>query len=286
MKITNREELIKMGKLISDKHFLPKDLEISSRQINYWKERDIIPFFEKEKKGFMNLSEALWLLIINELSNIGIDTKRLEKLSNEIWIKPFKEKYADTVFEKILAEKKLEKSEKESIEHYLSFEPIMITLFRKEINPFTEAINSCLLSNRNLISLIYCPGTNEYHFNFNNIGLTSDLNNLFFGETLITIPIVPLLCKLVGIEIDKSTLDLDYLSAIENHIRRILFFDRPKFMEIALQEDGNHRIYTITEEHKKGEELAKFFLTNKLPLGAKVIIEPRAQGNYKITIKT
>ncbi|WP_304196472.1 hypothetical protein [Flavobacterium alvei] len=286
MTLTNRDELIRMGRLISNQRFLPKDLEITSRQINYWKGRDIIPFFDKEKKGFMNLSEALWLLIINELSNIGIDTKRLETLSKDIWIKPFNEKYADKVFEKILAENKLEELDKKTIEHYLSFEPIMVTLFRKELNPFTEALNSSLLTNRNVISFIYCPRTNEHHFNFNNIGLTSDLNNLFFGETLITIPLIPLLSKLVGIEIDKSDLDLAYLSAIENQIRRILFFDRPKFMEIAVQEDGNNRVYTITEEHKKAEELAKFFLNNKLPLGAKILIEPRAQGNFKITIKT
>lgn len=286
MTITNRDELIRMGRLISNQRFLPKDLEITSRQINYWKGRDIIPFFDKEKKGFMNLSEALWLLIINELSNIGIDTKKLETLSKDIWIKPFNEKYADKVFEKILAENKLEELDKETIEHYLSFEPIMVTLFRKELNPFTEALNSSLLTNRNVISLIYCPRTNEHHFNFNNIGLTSDLNNLFFGETLITIPLIPLLSKLVGIEIDKSNLDLDYLSAVENQIRRVLFFDRPKFMEISIQEDGSNKVYTITEEHKKAEELAKFFLSNKLPLGAKVLIEPRAQGNFKITIKT
>lgn len=286
MTITNRDELIKMGRLISNQRFLPKDLEITSRQINYWKSRDIIPFFDKEKKGFMNLSEALWLLIINELSNIGINTKKLETLSNDIWIKPFHEKYADKVFEKILAENKLEKLDKETIEHYLSFEPIMITLFRKELNPFTEALNSSLITNRNVISLIYCPRTNEHHFNFNNIRLTSDLNNLFFGETLITIPLIPLLSKLVGIEVDKSSLDLTYLSAVENQIRRVLFFDRPKFMEITVQEGGNNKICTITEEHKKGEELAKFFLNNKLPLGAKILIEPRAQGNFKITIKT
>jgi hypothetical protein len=286
MKITNRDELIKMGRLISNQRFLPKDLDITSRQINYWKSRDILPFFDKEKKGFMNLSEALWLLIINELSNIGIDTKRLQTLSKDIWIKPFNEKYADKLFEKILAENKLEKLDKETIEHYLGFEPIMITLFRKELNPFTEALNSSLLTNRNVISLIYCPRTNEHHFNFNNIGLTSDLNNLFFGETLITIPLIPLLSKLVGIEVDKSNLDLTYLSALENQIRRVLFFDRPKLMEITIQEGVNNKIYTITEEHKKGEELAKFFLNNKLPLGAKILIEPRAQGNFKITIKT
>lgn len=288
MKVSNKEELIKMGRLISNQRFLSKDLDITSRQVNYWKSRDIIPFFDKEseRKGYMNLSEALWLLIINELSNIGIDTKRLQKLSHDIWIKPFNEKYADAVFKKIIAENKLDKSDGEALEHFLGFEPIMITLFRKQLNPFTDALNSCLLTTRNVISLIYCPRTQEHHFNFNNIGLTSDLNNLFFGETLITIPLIPLLSKLIGIEIDKSNLDLAYLSAIENQIRRILFFDRPKLMEIAVQEDGNHRVYTITEEHKKGEELAKFFLNNKLPLGAKILIEPRAQGNYKITIKT
>ncbi|MEY3498633.1 MAG: hypothetical protein RL308_302 [Bacteroidota bacterium] len=282
----NREELKKMGNLISNKCFLPKNLDITSRQINYWKERDIIPFFEKEKKGFMDMTEALWLLIINELSNIGIDTKRLQKLSHDVWIKPFNEKYADVVFKKILAEKKLDKFDSETLEHFLGFEPIMISLFRKEINPFTDTFKTCLVSNRNLVSLIYCPKTEEHYFNFNNVGLTSDLNNLYFGETLITIPLLPFMSKLVGIEIDKSNLDLEYLSSVENQIRRVLFFDRPKFLEIIVQEDGNSKIYKITEEHKKAEELAKFFLTNKLPLSSKIMIEPRAQGNYKITIRT
>ena len=283
----NREELIKMGNLISNKYLLPKQhLEITSRQINYWKERDIIPFFEKEKKGFMDMTEALWLMIINELSNIGIDTKRLQKLSHDIWIKPFNEKYADAVFKKIIAENKLDKSGGEALEHFLGFEPIMITLFRKEINPFTNAIKTCLMSERSLISLIYCPKTGEHSFNFSNVGLTADLNNLYFGETLIVIPFLPLLSKLVGIEIGKSSTDLEYLSSVENQIRRVLFFDKPKLLEIEVHQNGLPKIIKITEEHKKPEELAKFFLTNKLPLGAKILIEPRAQGNYKITIKT
>ena len=38
------------------------------------------------------MAEALWLMIINELSNIGIDSKKLETLSYNIWLKPFYEK--------------------------------------------------------------------------------------------------------------------------------------------------------------------------------------------------
>ncbi len=283
----NREELIKMGNMISNKYLLPKQhLQITSRQVNYWKERDIIPFFIKEKKGFMDMTEALWLLIINELSNIGIDSKKLQKLSYNIWKKPFYEKYADSVFKNILSENKLKQLEKETIEHFLGFEQIMIDLFRKEINPFTDAFKSCLISNRSVVSLIYCPKTGEHSFNFSNVGLTADLNNLYFGETLIVIPFLPLLSKLVGIEIEKSSTDLEYLSSVENQIRRVLFFDKPKLLEIEVQQDGSPKIIKITEEHKQPEELAKFFLTNKLPLGSKIIIEPRAQGNYKITIKT
>lgn len=283
----NREELILIGNLISKKYLLPKQhLDITSRQINYWKERDILPFFEKEKKGFMDIPQALWVLIINELSNVGVDTVRLQKLSHDVWLKPFYEKYADSVFEKIIAENKLDKLDTEFLVNSLGFEPIMITKFRKEINYFTDALKSCLISNRSIVSFIFCPKTGEHSFNLSNVGLTADLNNLYFGETLIVIPFLPLLSKLIGIEIEKSNLDLEYLSSIENQIRRVLFFDKPKLLEIVLPESGKPKIYKITEEHKKAEELAKFFLTNKLPLGSKIMIETRAQGNYKITITT
>jgi hypothetical protein len=234
----------------------------------------------------MDIPQALWVLIINELSNVGVDTVRLQKLSHDVWLKPFYEKYADSVFEKIIAENKLDKLDTEFLVNSLGFEPIMITKFRKEINYFTDALKSCLISNRSIVSFIFCPKTGEHSFNLSNVGLTADLNNLYFGETLIVIPFLPLLSKLIGIEIEKSNLDLEYLSSIENQIRRVLFFDKPKLLEIVLPESGKPKIYKITEEHKKAEELAKFFLTNKLPLGSKIMIETRAQGNYKITITT
>ncbi len=282
----SKKERIKIGRLISNDCFLPENLSITARQFNYWRNCNVLPFFLKEKKGYMNMSEALWILIINELSNIGVNSKKLQNLSNNIWVVPFEKKYADGVFKEALISKNLDLSEKKSTEELIKFDPIMNTIFRKEINPFTDAFKSCLMSNRSVVSLIYCPKTGEHSFNFSNVGLTADLNNLYFGETLIIIPFLPLISKLVGIEIGKSNTDLEYLSSVENQIRRVLFFDKPKLLEIVVQLNGLPKIYKITEEHKKPEELAKFFLTNKLPLGSKIMIEPRVQGNYKITIKT
>lgn len=280
------EELIQLGTLISEKYLLPeKHLGISSRQVNYWKTREILPFFEKEKKGFMDIQHALWLLIINELSNIGIDTKRLKKISHDIWEKPFYEKYADNLFNRIISENKVSEKTKAILIQNLKFDLIMNTVFRKEINPFTDALKSCLTSQKSIVSFVYCPRTGDHTFNYNTIGVTSDLNNLYYGETLIVIPFLPLLTKLLGIEIERSNSDLEYLSTIENQIRRVMFFDKPKLLEIELQQNGLPKIIKITEKHKKAEELAKFFLTNNLPTGSKLTIEKRSQGNYKVTIK-
>jgi len=280
------KELMKFGALISEKYLLPeKHLGITSRQVNYWKSRNILPFFEKEKKGFMDMQEALWILIINELSNIGIDTTKLKSLSEAIWIKPFKEKYADAVFRKLISENKVSEKTKEILEQNLNYEIIMETVFRREFNPFTDAFKSYFTSNKCIVSFVYCPRTGEHTFNYNTIGITSDLNNLYYGETLIVIPFLPLLSKLLGIEIERSNSDLEYLSTVENQIRRVLFFDKPKLLEIELQQNGLPKIIKITENHKKAEELAKFFLTNNLPAGSKLTIEKRSQGNYKVTIK-
>lgn len=283
-----RNDYIKLGAMLNDKFILASDIDgLTARQVSFWKSKEIVPFLVKDQKGFLNIPEVLWLLIVNELSEIGLDTKRIAKLSSDIWIKPFQEKYADKVLKReLVTNKELNESDKNWIKHYLGFEPIMETLFRKEINPFTESIKMCLMEKSNLISLIYCPATGEHFFNLNSVSLTSDLNNVSYRKTLITIPLVPLLEKIVGFEIQKREADIEYLSSLENQLRRVLFFDRPKLLEIELDKEGEVKVFKITEQHKKAEELAKFFLNNTLPLGSKILIEPRAQGNFKVTIKS
>ena len=90
----------------------------------------------------------------------------------------------------------------------------------------------------------------------------------------------------LDLEFDKNKLDLEYLSYIENQIRRLLIFDKPKFIELELHQDNKVKIYKITESHKKAEELADFILESNLPEGAKLEIHKRSQDNYKVTIKT
>jgi hypothetical protein len=234
------------------------------------------------------MAEALWLMIINELSNIGIDSKKLEKLSYNVWEKPFYEKYADKVFEFHLNKKgdSLSDEDKGWLKHFLENEHIMVDVFRRVINPFTDCIKDSLISNRTLYSFIYCPNKEEFIFSKSGLQLNSDLNNIFYGKTVISIPFLPHLSKLIGLEIDKINDDIEYLTNVENIIRRTLVYDKPKLMEIEVLVDGKKKICKITESHKKSEELANFFLNTKLPNGSKVTIETRSQGNYKVTVKS
>ncbi|MEY4964130.1 MAG: hypothetical protein RLZZ323_1449 [Bacteroidota bacterium] len=282
-----KRSLIEIGELLSEMTIVREGLGVSSRQVSYWKDRKIFPFLTKEKKGLMNIPEALWLLIINELSNIGVDSKKLTRLSYEVWAKPYYEKYADTIFKKEISNNKtLKKEDKDWLKHFLETEFVMDSIYRREINPFTDAIKTCLMSRGNVISLLYCPKKDEHCFNFNNIELTSKLTNIYYKESIISIPIIPLLSKVIGADMKDSKNDLNYLTSLENQIRRIVFFDKPKLLEIVLEAEGKNTTHKITEGHKNAAELSSFFLNTKLPLGAKVLIEPRAQGNYKITIKS
>jgi hypothetical protein len=282
-----KENLIELGQLLSEKTIVLDDLGVSSRQVSYWKDRKIFPFLTKEKKGLMNIPEALWLLIINELSIVGVDSKKLTRLSYEVWVKPYFEKYADSIFkQELVSNIKLEEKDKKWLTHFLENDFVMDSVFRKEINPYTTAIKTCLKNRGDIISLLYCPRKEEHSFNFNNIELTSKLTNLYYRETIISIPIIPLLSKIIGAEMKYSKKDLNYLTSLENQIRRIIFFDKPKLLEVVLESGDKPKIHKITEGHKNPAELSSFFLNNKLPLGAKVLIEPRAQGNFKVTIKS
>ena len=99
------------------------------------------------------------------------------------------------------------------------------------------------------------------------------------------IPLMPFIEQIVSVEFQRVKKDITYLNQIENQIREIFMFKSPKYIELLVDND-NIKPLIIREEHKKAKQLADFFLNNKLPKTAKLLIEPRAQDNYKLTILT
>ena len=139
-----------IAKFLSEQKFTAKDLSVTSRQLNYWKTKDVVPFLKKNRMTILNLSEALYLTLIAELSTIGVETKKLEKLSTSIWI--------NSKFSTFKGEK------------------------------FQDIVDFCIKFNDDIL-FIYSPNENKYTFVKKEQIQKIDFNTLFNeNPTLIIIP--------------------------------------------------------------------------------------------------
>lgn len=87
-------------------------------------------------------------------------------------------------------------------------------------------------------SMIYVPSKDKHHFLSNKNEVLIKLNSMYSNESIICIPILNKLSKVVSFDLNSTEKDLKYLSDIENQIRDIVIFKRPKVVEIAF--DDNH----------------------------------------------
>lgn len=281
--------------IYSIKDISPKQLGITSRQINYWIANKVTPFLErqddspddeaKRKWIRLNLAQAVWVCIIKELLSLGTSILDLKVLAENVWNKPRKEKYADKVFQDHLNRKvnPLSEDAQQTLKNYLKNESLMEKEFRIDINPFTDMIKSAIYSEGLPHSMVYVPETIAHAFLLHDHQLTLKLSSAFMEHPLICIPIVPILAKVLAIDFSNPKRELLYLSDIEKQIRDIVVFKKPKSIIIAF-EDNKIKPITITEEHKSKEALARYILENKIAKGSKLLIDIRSQGNYVITL--
>ena len=275
-----------IGSLLSERYVLPKHLGISSRQVSYWKEKIVLPFFAKEKHARMNIPEAVWLFVVDQLNGMGIDSTRLAGLAKDVWDKPRHEDFLEKKLETFLSRKdRLVTSEVKDKVKQIASDELLLTELRKEYNPFTDVVVDSILLNKNPMSMFYFPTTGEHHFSSGDKQLPIKLLSLMDSVPFICIPIMPMIKKIVAIEFEYVKKDLVYLDEIEKQIKDLVIFKAPKHIEIMVDDDIIKPLI-IREEHKRAEQLAAFFLNNKLPKNARLLIEPRSQDNYKITILT
>jgi hypothetical protein len=72
--------------LLGQRFTLPKYFGISPRMVTYWKTKEVLPFFDAGKKAKMNVPQALWLCLVDELSAFGINTTKLAELAKMVWM--------------------------------------------------------------------------------------------------------------------------------------------------------------------------------------------------------
>lgn len=293
--------IVDLGNKIYDINEInPSRLNITSRRINYWIDKNLMPFSEKqeleteqvhhvsgpERKWVrLNLAQAAWACIIDELLNYKIPLGKLEKLTQNVWDKPREEKYADTALREHIDKNPEGLSEKyiQMLRANLQDEQFMYFI-RMEINPFTDAVKSAFSLRELPHSFLYAPESNSYDIHKGDQALILDLGSKFLKSTMICIPLVPILARVMEAEFsDERKTDLHYLNSIERQIRDIVVFKKPKEVVIAFDDDSIKPI-TVTEQHRTREQLARYILENKIKKGSKLLIDIRSSGNYKITL--
>jgi len=299
----SREQyIIELGQKVFDTNLInPSVLNITSRRINYWIDKKLMPFTERqeistkkmqydrksERKWVrLSLAQSVWAYIIDELLSYKISIEKLEKLTEDVWQKPRVERYADKVLKNHIDKNPVGLSEK-SLQELISFlqdEMHMENYIRTIINPFTNAIKSAFTKRDLPHSLLYAPESNSHAIHYGDQALILDLGSKFMQSTMICIPLVPILARVMASEFnDERKTDLYYLNNIERQIRDIVVFKKPKEVVIAFENDSIKPI-TVTEQHKTREKLARYILDNKIKKGSKLLIDIRSSGNYKITL--
>ena len=299
----SREQyIIELGQKVFDTNLInPSVLNITSRRINYWIDKKLMPFTERqeistkkmqydrksERKWVrLSLAQSVWAYILDELLSYKISLEKLEKLTENVWQKPREERYADKVFKYHIDKNPHGLSEK-SLQELISFlqdEMHMENYIRTIINPFTDAIKSAFTKRELPHSLLYAPESNSHAIHYGDQALILDLGSKFMQSTMICIPLVPIMARVMASEFnDERKTDLYYLNNIERQIRDIVVFKKPKEVVIAFENDSIKPI-TVTEQHKTREKLARYILENKIKKGSKLLIDIRSSGNYKITL--
>lgn len=299
----SREQyIIELGQKVFDTNLInPSVLNITSRRINYWIDKKLMPFTERQENSTkktqydrkserkwvrLSLAQSVWAYIIDELLSYKISLEKLEKLTENVWQKPREERYADKALKNHIDKNPVglsEKSLKELIS-YLQDEMHMENYIRTIINPFTDAIKSAFTKRELPHSLLYAPESNSHAIHYGDQALILDLGSKFMQSTMICIPLVPIMARVMASEFnDERKTDLYYLNNIERQIRDIVVFKKPKEVVIAFENDSIKPI-TVTEQHKTREKLARYILENKIKKGSKLLIDIRSSGNYKITL--
>jgi len=273
--------------LMDQRYTLPKYFGISPRMVTYWKSKMVLPFFDTGKKGKMNVPQALWVCLIQELSTFGINTTKLAELAKMVWDEPREKGYFKSKLEKHIAFLKKQNIADSSLKgfEFILNDSKLLSTHGMEINPFSDAVIDSILVDKKPMSFYYFPKTGEYHIRDGNKAITEKFLEMINDKAYMCIPLMPFIEQIVSVEFQRVKKDITYLSQIENQIREIIMFKSPKYIELLVDND-NIKPLIIREDHKKAKQLADFFLNNKLPKTAKLLIEPRAQDNYKLTILT
>ena len=257
----------------------PKDFGVTSRKVNYWKSKGLLPFVLDEKHLVMNIYQGLWFHIIQQLTNLGVSSDELFKLGKKIW-------YDNQAYDELLISElnhphsRLSEHERELLKG-INSDPILMKTMRKEITEFTLTLTELFVNHKKQIDFNYYPETNDWALT----GEIKDLDPKRVNEVRIAIPLTDMFNKLIATELNVTGNCSDLFEDTYQDLLEIVQRKRPKYVEFIINEKKG-KFSCVYESSKTMEDIIRYLRNNDLPQDASIAINKRNASHYVFRIIT
>ena len=257
----------------------PKDFGVTSRKVNYWKSKGLLPFVLDEKHLVMNIYQGLWFHIIHQLTNLGVSSDELFKLGKKIW-------YDNQAYDELLISElnhphsRLSEHERELLKG-INSDPILMKTMRKEITEFTLTLTELFVNHKKQIDFNYYPETNDWALT----GEIKDLDPKRVNEVRIAIPLTDMFNKLIATELNVTGNCSDLFEDTYQDLLEIVQRKRPKYVEFIINEKKG-KFSCVYESSKTMEDIIRYLRNNDLPQDASIAINKRNASHYVFRIIT
>ena len=251
----------------------PKDFGVTSRKVNYWKSKGLLPFVLDEKHLVMNIYQGLWFHIIHQLTNLGVSSDELFKLGKKIW-------YDNQAYDELLISElnhphsRLSEHERELLKG-INSDPILMKTMRKEITEFTLTLTELFVNHKKQIDFNYYPETNDWALT----GEIKDLDPKRVNEVRIAIPLTDMFNKLIATELNVTGNCSDLFEDTYHDMLEIVQRKKPKYVEFIINEKKG-KFSCVYESSKTMEDIIRYLRNNDLPQDASIAINKRNASHY------
>lgn len=257
----------------------PKDFGVTSRKVNYWKSKGLLPFVLDEKHLVMNIYQGLWFHIIQQLTNLGVSSDELFKLGKKIW-------YDNQAYDELLISElnhphsRLSEHERELLKG-INNDPVLMQTMRQEITDFTLTLTELFVNNKKQIDFNYYPETNDWALT----GEIKDLDPKRVNEVRIAIPLTDMFNKLIATELNVTGNCSDLFEDTYQDLLEIVQRKKPKYVEFIINEKKG-KFSCVYESSKTMEDIIRYLRNNDLPQDASIAINKRNASHYVFRIIT
>lgn len=283
MRLSNQRISENVAKSFTTWSITPKDLGVSSRKVNYWKSQSLLPYFGGGAHLRMNIFQAMWFAVVDELTSLGVSSEKVFELGKFIW----KDSPAfDLLIEwaEITPNAKVNKAEIERMK-LSAKDPIERIAIDQEINHFTLGLIKLFHVRTRQFDFNYFPRSNRWCFTDLVLKEETFDRRAFDQEPRIVIPLAAKFYELIAKELlatgEASPLLEENLSEMLDLITR----KKPTYVDVVI--NGQFKEFVcVYETTKSVEEIVRYVSENDIPQGSSLVMTKRNASHYKFQIIT